>query len=390
MGIQVALGDQNYSIVMYDVAIIGGGLAGLATAIQMADLGRKVILFEKKTYPFHRVCGEYISMESWDFLARLGLKLIEEQLPKINQLNISSPSGSLLSHTMSMGGFGISRFKLDEMLALKAVEKGVVIMSGTAVSTTEFVNDHWEISANNTQYHSRMAIGSFGKRSNLDVQQKRNHTQRKSKSSLSNYIAVKYHIKADLPSDVIELHNFDQGYCGISKIEDDRYCMCYLTTTDNLSKCGKDIDKLEKSILSKNPHLNRYFSEFEKIYDSPLSIAQIDFSNKKTIEQGMPMIGDAAGMIAPLCGNGMSMALRGSTLLAPLLDEYLSGKIALNTMHQSYEKLWKKEFSSRLRAGRLFQSWFGNRVITEGVIQVLRRSPYMMGKLVSLTHGQPF
>ncbi|MCW3086897.1 MAG: NAD(P)/FAD-dependent oxidoreductase, partial [Sediminibacterium sp.] len=68
----------------YEIAIIGGGLAGLTLAIQGADAGYKVILFEKETYPFHKVCGEYISMESWDFLQRCGVPLGDWSLPRIN------------------------------------------------------------------------------------------------------------------------------------------------------------------------------------------------------------------------------------------------------------------------------------------------------------------
>ena len=47
---------------MFDCAIIGGGLAGLCLAIQLADADRSVVLLEKNSYPFHKVCGEYISM----------------------------------------------------------------------------------------------------------------------------------------------------------------------------------------------------------------------------------------------------------------------------------------------------------------------------------------
>jgi len=50
--------------ITYDAAIIGGGLAGLALSIQLSKKGYRVILFEKEQYPFHKVCGEYISMES--------------------------------------------------------------------------------------------------------------------------------------------------------------------------------------------------------------------------------------------------------------------------------------------------------------------------------------
>jgi len=45
--------------ITYDLAIVGGGLAGLSFSIQMAKIGYSVILFEKEKYPFHRVCGEY-------------------------------------------------------------------------------------------------------------------------------------------------------------------------------------------------------------------------------------------------------------------------------------------------------------------------------------------
>ncbi len=392
VGFSVASRDQkSRSVMTHDVAVIGGGLSGLATAIQMTDLGKSVILFEKKQYPFHRVCGEYISMESWGFLNRLGLNLDDENLPVISKLNISSPSGKLLSHHLDLGGFGISRYKLDNMLAQLAKMKGVEMQTGTSVSGVEYIEDLWEVSVGSQSYQSRTAIGTFGKRSNIDTQQSRAHThRRKQKKSLTNYIAVKYHVKADLPSDVIELHNFDQGYCGISKVEDDRYCMCYLTTAKNLEKSGNDIDQMEKNILAKNPYLKAYFSDFERLYDKPLSIAQIDFSNKQVMENNLLMVGDAAGLITPLCGNGMSMALRGSTIITPLLESYLRGSMSLLEMQDSYQKEWKNEFSKRLTAGRIFQSLFGSTVMTEGVIAILRRSPRLMSKLVSLTHGEVF
>ncbi|HSU51462.1 MAG TPA: FAD-dependent oxidoreductase, partial [Segetibacter sp.] len=76
-------------IALYDLAIIGGGLAGLSLAIQCAEEGFKVVLFEKENYPFHKVCGEYISFESWPFLERLGVDLKALHLPVIKKLNLS-------------------------------------------------------------------------------------------------------------------------------------------------------------------------------------------------------------------------------------------------------------------------------------------------------------
>ena len=60
---------------IYDIGIVGGGLAGLALAIESAKAGRRVILFEKEQFPYHKVWGEYISNESWKYIKQLGVDM---------------------------------------------------------------------------------------------------------------------------------------------------------------------------------------------------------------------------------------------------------------------------------------------------------------------------
>ena len=122
---------------LYDCAIIGGGLAGLTLAIQLAKVEKKVILFEKEVYPFHKVCGEYIAMESWNFLERLGVPLREMNLPLITNLKISSPKGKVIEHVLNPGGFGISRFSLDKILFDLAQKSGVEIRTRSEEHTSE-------------------------------------------------------------------------------------------------------------------------------------------------------------------------------------------------------------------------------------------------------------
>jgi len=94
----------------YDVAIVGGGLAGLAVSIQLAGMGHSVVLFEKEKYPFHKVCGEYISLESWNFLNQLGVLLAEMHPPIIDTLLLTAPNGKVFTTKLPLGGFGISRY----------------------------------------------------------------------------------------------------------------------------------------------------------------------------------------------------------------------------------------------------------------------------------------
>ncbi|MGZ8558862.1 MAG: NAD(P)/FAD-dependent oxidoreductase [Chitinophagaceae bacterium] len=95
---------EKQDVAGYDVAMVGGGLAGLALSIQLAKQGHRVIVFEKEEYPFHKVCGEYISLESWDFLMSLGLDLQQMDLPMITQLQVSSLNGKIIEQKLPLGG----------------------------------------------------------------------------------------------------------------------------------------------------------------------------------------------------------------------------------------------------------------------------------------------
>lgn len=130
----IQLPESNYTpseaLEMYDVAIIGGGLAGLSLSIQLAKADYRVVLLEKETYPFHRVCGEYISLESWNFLESLGYPLGNMDLPLIQKLVVSAPDGNCIRQNLPLGGFGISRYKIDSELVQLARANGVHLLEG--------------------------------------------------------------------------------------------------------------------------------------------------------------------------------------------------------------------------------------------------------------------
>ena len=373
----------------YDLAIVGGGLAGLSLSIQMAKAGHRVILFEKEQYPFHRVCGEYISLESWDFLQSLGVDLKSLNVSHIKRLSVSAKNGNSFEQELPLGGFGVSRYKLDHSLAQIAKQSGVVLFEQTRVNDVNFSNDTFNIQSTIGSFKSKVAVGCFGKRSNLDVKWKRPFVLAK-KNKLNNYIGIKYHIKYNFPDDLIALHNFKKGYCGISKIENEQYCFCYLTVADNLQNSGNDIKRMEQTILSANPHLKKIFDECEMLWKEPVVISQISFDKKNLIEDHVLMIGDAAGMITPLCGNGMSMALHASKIAAGQIQEFLKGTISREQMEQNYSAQWNKLFSKRLRTGRMLQRLLNDPRLTNLVIGLSRYFPSLMRTLIKKTHGSSF
>ncbi|HEY0029417.1 MAG TPA: NAD(P)/FAD-dependent oxidoreductase [Bacteroidia bacterium] len=372
----------------YKISIIGGGLAGLTLAIQMADAGYSCVLFEKNAYPFHKVCGEYISMESWNFIERLGLKLSEINLPQIRRLQVSSPSGRLLKHQLDLGGFGISRYLLDSKLAELAISKGVILMEGCRINDVKFNGNQFTIESAKGIFSSEICVGAWGKKSNLDTRLNRKFT--KQDKSAKNYVGIKYHVKLDFPDDLIELHNFKDGYCGISKIEDEKFCLCYLTESENLKRYNGDIKKMENKVLMNNPFLKKYLNEAQFLFQEPLAISQIGIGYKNAVEQHILMLGDTAGNIAPLSGNGMSMAMRSSFNLNCFLAEYFNNRISRKELENRYEKFWKTQFKTRVEFSGFLQKLLKNTVLSNLAISVLKVLPFMRKIVVRSTHGKPF
>lgn len=328
-------------------------------------------------------------MESWDFLVSLGLDLEEMNLPIISKLQVSATNGKLLEQKLPLGGFGISRFLLDHGLVQIARSAGVIVKENTKVNDIFFDQSEFRVDTSQQSYKAKVVCGSFGKRSNIDIRWKRRFSIT-ARNKLNNYIGVKYHIKTDFPADTIALHNFENGYCGIVKIEEDKYCLCYLTTADNLQKSKGSVPVMEKTILAQNTHLKKIFAESTFLYEAPLVISQISFDKKTQVENHVLMTGDAAGMITPLCGNGMSMALHASKIAASQINMFLEGRISRAEMEEQYSRLWNQEFSQRLKMGRRIQSLFGNKWLTNSLISLIKPFPKIIRCLVRRTHGKPF
>jgi len=372
-----------------DVIIVGGGLAGLSLAILLSRRNYDVLVLEKDNYPRHKVCGEYISMESWPFLRRLGLPLDTMSLPKINKLVVTTVGGSELTAVLPQGGFGISRYKMDAALAELATGAGVRLLTNTRVEHVHWANEAFTVEAGKESYTAPVVCGTWGKRSKLDIKTKRPFITEKQRA-LTNYVGIKYHVSYPWPEDLIGLHNFADGYCGISRVEDERSCLCYLTTAPALQRCGNDIKRLEHEVLMKNPWLEKIFGSATILYDAPLAISQISFVKKEQVLDHILMLGDAAGVITPLCGNGMSMALHAASLADGLLDEFLKGGIERYTLEHEYEALWREQFSKRLAIGRMVQRNFGKDKTTAFFINAMKALPFVRKAIIRGAAGKPF
>jgi flavin-dependent dehydrogenase len=367
-----------------DIIIIGGGLAGLCNAIHLSKFGKKVVLIEKNEYPKHKVCGEYISNEVLPYLEFLDINPFDFGAVKIDNFQLSTTKNNLISAKLPLGGFGISRYTLDLELSKKAIKNGVKILQDSVVNV-DFLEElfHVETKENNV-FTSKIAIGAFGKRSLLDVKMDRDFIQKK-----SPYLGVKIHVKGNFQQDLVALHNFKGGYCGVSKVENNVINLCYITTYSAFKKY-KNIDDFQENVVFKNQFLKEIFKNTEPVFDKPLSISQISFETKNPIENHMIMCGDSAGMIHPLCGNGMSMAIQSAQIASKLILNYYEGvNSSRSELEKQYLRQWNQQFKWRLKAGHFIAMLFRKDTIANLLLQILRRVPFVLPIIIKQTHGKP-
>src|SRR5271166_6633482 len=124
-----------------DLAVVGGGPAGSSAAITAARMGAKVGLFEARDFPRHRVCGEFVSAESFDLLAGL-----LQDTPRAASVFTRAPAikvmrllfgGRVIEVELSPPGLSITRYDLDALLWDAAQRSGVEVHSNCEVTGSD-------------------------------------------------------------------------------------------------------------------------------------------------------------------------------------------------------------------------------------------------------------
>ena len=367
----------------FDVIIIGGGLAGLCAAIHLSKKTKSILVIEKNAYGKHKVGGEYVSNEVLPYLFFLGIDVFDLGATKINKFQLSTHANNIIESQLPLGGFGISRCTLDKAMAQKAKSAGVQILQDTVESVDFQDNNFFVKTIGDLVFRSKLTIGAYGKRSNIDKKLERPFIAHK-----SPFLAVKTHVKGNFPNDLIALHNFEGGYCGVSKVENNSINICYIVNYKSFKKY-KSIVEFQEKVVYKNKYLKELFENSEPQFENPLSISQISFSDKKPVEKHIIMCGDTAGMIHPLCGNGMSMAIRAAKIASDLIIDFLEGTISRDELEKKYTVSWNENFKTRLKAGRLVAKLFEKENLTEFLVSLLKFVPKSIPKIVKLTHGKP-
>jgi menaquinone-9 beta-reductase len=303
---------------MKPITIVGGGLAGLTLGILLRHENVPVAVIEAGKYPRHRVCGEFISGRGRAILQQLG---IEQELPqRIEAQNCSFHLKNRRAVRLEFKepALCVSRYVLDALLAEEFERLGGILKTDERANVAE---------------PREGVIRATGRR--------------RAENSVGHLFGLKAHaLGASLPSD-LEMHFGRHNYVGLCRVGTDRVNVCGLFFSERAMH-GEWRTALANSVWSEALRDAKWDEH------SFSSVAGLTLSRQAPEDHFS--IGDAAAMIPPLSGNGMSMAFESAEKAYPLLLDYSFGRSSWSDALQRHHATWRQSFSSRLRWAGFIQS----------------------------------
>ena len=307
------------------IIIAGGGLAGLSLGIALQSRGVHVTIHEASTYPRHRVCGEFISGVGEETLGNLGIACCLEQATTLTSAHWSDCAGKLTE--MTAPGRGISRWRLDNLLQGRFTEIGGTIVTNSRVG------------------HAQGVIWAAGR------------PRRR-----SSWLGLKCHAR-NLPLEAdLEMFTAPGGYVGLSKIEDNKVNICglfkkRLVGTDRASKL-KGTGLLLGAI--RDCSLEALANRLETAERDESSFCGVAGFQTGLQEGPLFRIGDAASMIPPFTGNGMSMAFESAECALEPALRYACGRASWAEAAKAASAAQSSRFARRMTAANLLHGLITN------------------------------
>lgn len=325
-----------------ECVIVGGGVAGLSAANALADAGLGPLLIEAGEYPAHRICGEFLSPECLPILRRWDI-VLPISIQECHLFNRQKRMGFQLPAKAG----SCSRYIFDEMLHKRALSKGARILTNTTVSSLDLPQKHSQ------PYTLNLSTGQIIKSNHLILGTGR--IPNMNQNPTPKYMGFKAHFEGIFVNHVLEMHCFNGGYLGISPVDE---------TTSNIACLVK-----RESIDDINPHTFISSLLEEKSLQERLLNAIMLFSNWLTGQlpefgiRTQPAwdrvfwIGDAAGSIPPISGEGLAIGITSGCMAAEYFMKSNAAKF-----NQAWLKRYRSRFFWACRLHRIMLSPWMNKV----------------------------
>ena len=312
-----------------EVAIIGAGPAGATLAALLASRGVAVALFDKDAFPRDKLCGEFLSYDALPVLGPLGvLDAIDAAgAPRIEHCRVAG--ARTYEFAFPHPARGVSRMFFDDLLVRTAVARGATLRTGTVAELPQ----------------AKVVAGAWGRWGRFDRELSRSFVNARDRN-----FGFKRHYRG--AHDGIALYSFAKGYLGVNAIEGGLTNICGLVHASRLAGHKGRWEAFVEQLRADEPRLDELYAGREPAQEHFLSSEPVIFRARSAVEGGVFMIGDASGVIDPLTGNGMAMAIQSALLAAPRILRLLEHPSRRKEIEDEYRDAHRRFFAPRIAWSR--------------------------------------
>jgi len=376
----------------YDVVIIGGGPAGSATALYLQRRGYSVCVLEKKQFPRETLCGEFLSREVTESLKDLGFfgEFLRMEPNAITALRVHTEDGLTAAADLGFTGYGMKRGSFDQFMLAHAAKRSVAVVQPAEVKDVARDGESFIIRYEDVhgmhEAGARRVVGAYGKQNILD---KRLHRNLPVKPTHLN--GVKFHVDRSLcpGADPRSIHIFTapQMYCGVNVVDENKVTVCFLERRE----AGSETPRNQFRMLSERNTAFRglFTGDIDRTFDTErlYGTGNIYFGHKEAVVDGVLMVGDAAGVIAPLTGDGMGMAFEGARLAADIIDAQNTGELDADAAEMLFIMRRNALFRQRLLVAAGLQRMLLSTRMRRIGMKALHAMPGLLPMFVRQTRG---
>jgi geranylgeranyl reductase family protein len=356
-----------------DVAIVGAGPAGSVAAQRLAAAGVQAVLLERATFPREKPCGDGVSSGGLAVLARMGLAGWASQFPAPELMRLSPPDGQVLDiQPVADDGYcygqTIPRRLLDMRLAQAAVETGARLLEGMRVRRVERSDGRLQVITDEL-VSAQLLILADGSHAPITRQLGLVHGS-------PELVAVRQYLAGDAgPCGRLEIHfqrGIVPGYTWLFPVGDGRVNVGTGTFTWRARQGDVNLREVLDRFVAGLALTEGRLAQAEPVGPARGHPLRTQFGKTRTHAERILVAGDAAGLVNPLSGEGITPAMESGELAAECaLAALRAGDFSARAL-APYTRALKARFAADWRAARILQSALAYPRLLDHVFHKLR------------------